>query len=72
MAGGAVIGNRQQKVAAIFDQVRRQALTDPEYARSLLVKFDPSGLNTPAAQRALEYVMKRTPVGAYTGQAQGQ
>jgi hypothetical protein len=72
MAGGAAIGNRQQKVAAIFDQVRRQALTDPEYARSLLVKFDPSGLNAPAAQRALEYVMKRTPVGAYAGQAQGQ
>jgi hypothetical protein len=70
IAGGAVIGNRQQKVAAIFDQVRRQALTDPEYARSLLIKFDPSGVNAPAAQRALQYVMQRTPFLSAAGQAQ--
>jgi hypothetical protein len=55
-----------------MDSVRRQALTDPAYARSLLVKFDPSGVNTPAAQQALSYVMKRTPLGSYATQVQGQ
>jgi hypothetical protein len=70
--GGAAIGARQAAAAQIMDSVRRQALTDPEYARSLLIKFDPSGVNTPAAQQALAYVMKRTPFGSYAAQTQGQ
>jgi hypothetical protein len=56
---GGVAGALKLIPKQAFETVRRNALTDPEYARSLLVKYNPSG--DPASVRAMQYIAQRTP-----------
>jgi hypothetical protein len=56
-AAGAVRG----QAGGAYNAVMRNALTDPAYARSLLLRYDPSGLNSSATEQAMRYVASRTP-----------
>lgn len=70
---GSMIGNTTKGASSAsqqaFDAVQRQALTDPAFARSLLAKYDASGLNNPASVRAMQYVAKRVPWGTLAASA---
>jgi hypothetical protein len=55
-----VFGAGNEAVARATDSIRRQALTDPVYARNLLMSYDPK-LPASASRRALNYVLSRTP-----------
>lgn len=69
-AGAAIVGGKigeqvqellsgnNANVAAKIDQMRRQALTDPAFARSLLVKYDPR-LPSQSGNTALRYALER-------------
>ena len=52
---------RGEAFTRAVDGIRRQALTDPAYAKALLVKYPPKS-STPAAIAAMHYVMRRTPL----------
>lgn len=57
---GGVAGGLRLASRNAFETVRRNALTDPEYARALLVKYNPTGDS--ASVRAMQYIAQRTPV----------
>jgi hypothetical protein len=56
----SLFGHGNQRVAEAIEGIRRQALTDPVFARNLLVKYHP-GMPSSAGQRALAYVTSRVP-----------
>src|SRR5262252_7112804 len=59
---GGLVGKLREGRNNAIAQVQRQALTDPAYARKLLLKYNPDGINTPATIAAMRYVESRTPL----------
>jgi hypothetical protein len=60
------VARRTEQFQGMVEQFRRQALLDPEFARNLMIKYDPR-LPTTQGQRAFNYVMQRLP-GPIAGQ----